>query len=76
MRDRKSYCGILLDDNNRKPLCRFYFNNPSNLTLGVFSETKDETRHSIQDLDGVLDYADAIRASAIQHAGLEAPAQQ
>ena len=24
IRDKKSYCGILLDDNNRKPICRFY----------------------------------------------------
>ena len=26
MRDVQSYCGILLDDNNRKPICRLYFN--------------------------------------------------
>ena len=26
MRDTKSYCGILLDDNNRKPVCRLHFN--------------------------------------------------
>ena len=26
MRDKKLYCGILLDDNNRKPICRMYFN--------------------------------------------------
>src|SRR5690606_17940041 len=26
MRDTKSYCGILLDDNNRKPICRLRFN--------------------------------------------------
>ncbi len=25
MRDVKSYCGILLDDNNRKPVCRLHF---------------------------------------------------
>src|SRR5690606_29789060 len=25
MRDNQSYCGILLDDNNRKAICRFYF---------------------------------------------------
>lgn len=25
MRDAQSYCAILLDDNNRKPLCRLYF---------------------------------------------------
>lgn len=24
MRDQKSYCGILLDDNNRKPICRLF----------------------------------------------------
>lgn len=26
MRDNQSYCGILLDDNNRKPICRLHFN--------------------------------------------------
>ena len=26
VRDTKSYCGILLDDNNRKPICRLHFN--------------------------------------------------
>ncbi len=26
MRDAKSYCAILLDDNNRRPLIRLHFN--------------------------------------------------
>lgn len=26
MRDKETYCGILLDDNNRKPICRLHFN--------------------------------------------------
>ncbi len=26
MRDTISYCGVLLDDNNRKPICRLFFN--------------------------------------------------
>ncbi len=26
MKDTKSYYGILLDANNRKPICRFHFN--------------------------------------------------
>lgn len=26
MRDKESYCGILLDDNNRKPICRLHYN--------------------------------------------------
>ena len=24
MRDQRSYCGILLDNNNRKPICRLF----------------------------------------------------
>ncbi len=26
LRDAQSYCAVLLDDNNRKPICRLYFN--------------------------------------------------
>jgi hypothetical protein len=26
LRDAQSYCAILLDDNNRKPICRLFFN--------------------------------------------------
>lgn len=36
MRDVKSYCGILLDDNNRKPICRLYFNGQKKM-VGVFT---------------------------------------
>jgi hypothetical protein len=35
MRDAQSYCAILLDDNNRKPLCRFYFNGKK-WSIGIF----------------------------------------
>ncbi len=43
MRDTKSYCGVLLDDNNRKPLCRLRFNS-SQKYLGVFDSAKNEER--------------------------------
>jgi hypothetical protein len=36
MRDSKSYCAILLDDNNRKPIVRLHFNNEKRLRLQVF----------------------------------------
>jgi hypothetical protein len=29
MRDAKSYCAIIVDDNNRKPVCRLYFGSKS-----------------------------------------------
>lgn len=46
MRDAKSYCAVLLDDNNRKPIARLYFNSRTARYLGTFSG-KDEIRHSI-----------------------------
>lgn len=39
MRDTKSYCGILLDDNNRKPVCRLHFNRAQKY-IGVFDKEK------------------------------------
>ena len=35
MRDAQSYCAVLLDDNNRKPLCRLMFNKSNRLRLAV-----------------------------------------
>jgi hypothetical protein len=39
-RDTQSYFGILMDDNNRKPLCRLHFNS-SNKYLELFHNGKD-----------------------------------
>jgi hypothetical protein len=44
MRDAQSYCAILLDDNNRKPLCRFYFNGKK-WSIGIPDESKNFQRH-------------------------------
>ncbi|KPA15830.1 prophage Lp2 protein 6 [Candidatus Magnetomorum sp. HK-1] len=38
MRDTKSYYGILLDDNNRKPICRLHFNSLTKKYIGIFSQ--------------------------------------
>lgn len=39
-RDTQSYFGVLLDDNNRKPICRFHFNT-ANKYLETFAKGKD-----------------------------------
>lgn len=44
LRDAKSYCAILMDDNNRKPICRLYFNSTTTKNLGLFDAEKNETR--------------------------------
>lgn len=48
MRDAKSYCSVFVDDNNRKPVCRFYFNAKSIKTIGVFDPQKVETKVVIE----------------------------
>lgn len=64
IRDTVNYCGILLDDNNRKPLCRLRFNAKSVKRIGVFDEGRREHVHIINSLEDIRDYADQIRATA------------
>lgn len=58
-RDMKSYFGILLDDNNRKPICRLHFNR-SQKYLGVFDESKNETRIPIQKIEEIYQHKDSL----------------
>ena len=41
MRDNQSYCGILLDDNNRRPICRLHFNQKKK-QVSFFDTGKEE----------------------------------
>lgn len=67
MRDAQSYCAILLDDNNRKPICRLRFNNTEKLALGIFNEKKEEVRVTLSSLDDIYNHADQLRASLSVH---------
>lgn len=62
-RDTQSYFGILLDDNNRKPIARLHFNRAQKY-LGTFDADKTETRHPIETLDDIFAHADALRTTA------------
>ncbi|HPQ68569.1 MAG TPA: type I restriction endonuclease [bacterium] len=65
MRDTISYCGILLDDNNRKPICRLHFNGQKKY-LGLMDGSKTETKVPIEDLNDIFKYAEQIKLP-IQH---------
>lgn len=58
-RDTKSYFGILLDDNNRKPLCRLHFNTTQKY-IGVFDDNKQETRYPVDHPTDIYKYADNL----------------
>jgi len=61
-RDAKSYFAIILDDNNRKPICRLRFDG-SNKYIGVFDENKTETRLPVAAPEDIFEYADRVRES-------------
>jgi hypothetical protein len=54
-RDTQSYFGILLDDNNRKPLCRLHLNGGKKY-IGLFNDNKAETRQTIETIDDIYQF--------------------
>lgn len=55
-RDAQSYFAILLDDNNRKPICRLYFNSKSKKYISTFDKDKKEEKHEITDLNDIFNF--------------------
>ncbi|MBF2716813.1 type I restriction endonuclease [Agrobacterium vitis] len=62
MRDQKTYCGILIDNNNRKPLARLWFNR-SVKYIGLFDGEQEE-RVIINSLDEIYEYSERLRVTA------------
>ena len=58
-RDAQSYFAILLDDNNRKTICRLYLNS-NKKHLAILDEQKKEIKNEIQTLDDIFKFADQL----------------
>ena len=58
-RDAQSYFAILLDDNNRKTICRLYFNGQKKY-IGTIDDQKKEIKNEIATLDNIFDFSDAL----------------
>ncbi|HET9142336.1 type I restriction enzyme HsdR N-terminal domain-containing protein [Actinophytocola sp.] len=67
-RDTKSYFGILLDDNNRRPIARLWFNRTKKY-LGLFDEQKAETRIPIAGVEDIYQHADQLRRTVARYLG-------
>jgi hypothetical protein len=61
-RDTLSYFGILLDDNNRKPICRMCFNAKSVKYIVTFDADKKETKHVIESLEDIYKYSNQLES--------------
>lgn len=62
-RDAKSYFSVLVDDNNRRPILRCYFNG-RNKYLVFLDDDKNETRVDISVVEDIYLHVDAIREAA------------
>ena len=66
-RDTKSYSMVLLDNNNRRPILRLYFNSLTNKQIGLPGEGRDSygrrniLEYPIESVDEITGYADQIR---------------
>ncbi len=64
-KDVQAYFNVLFDSKVNKPICRLYFNNPTNMKLGFFAGSNDgrqEEKISITSLDEIYQYADKLKA--------------
>lgn len=60
-RDTKSYFGILLDDNNRKWICRLRFNT-ANKYLSLHENEKDDVKYQIENIEDIYQYKENLKA--------------
>lgn len=70
-RDAQSYFAILLDDNNRKTICRLYLNGNKHY-IGTFDEHKKECRNEIFTVDDIFQYADPLLKIVAFYDGMKA----
>lgn len=61
-RDTQSYFGVLLDDNNRKPLCRLHLDGKTKY-ITLFGENKKEDKQTIESIDNIYDFEKELLAA-------------
>lgn len=65
-RDTQSYFGILLDDNNRKPICRLHLNS-SKKYLGLIDQNKKEEKVLLNSIDDIYLYSDRLQETVLMY---------
>ncbi|MDR1980384.1 MAG: type I restriction enzyme HsdR N-terminal domain-containing protein [Tannerellaceae bacterium] len=59
-RDAQSYFSVLIDDNNRKLICRLYLNSSTNKQIVFVGDNKKEIKYKIQSLDGIYSFSEQL----------------
>jgi hypothetical protein len=61
-RDAQSYFAIMLDDNNRKPICRLHLNGTKKF-ITTFDSSKKDIKTEIQSLDDIYNFTEQLKAT-------------
>jgi len=67
MRDAKSYCSIFMDNNNRKPVCRFYFGK-NKMSIAIYPPD-DELSFEIDKVSDIYKFRESIKDAVNQYSG-------
>ena len=74
IRDAIKFCSVLLDDSNRKPLCRLHFNGNQKY-IGLFNDGKKDEKQPIEKLDDMLQFSSVIRDTALSYGASKTPTE-
>lgn len=69
-RDAQSYFAIMLDDNNRKTICRLYLNGNKKF-FAYLDDQKKEIKAEISSLDDIFNYADTLHKIVASYDGAD-----
>lgn len=70
-RDAQSYFSIILDDNNRKAICRLYMNGNKKF-IGIFDSARKESKNEITSLDDIYKFSEQLCATLDTYVGMQA----
>lgn len=65
-RDAQSYFAVFVDNNNRKPICRLYFNT-SNKYIGFIDEKKTENKVQIEKLSDIYKHKEFLKNAVLNY---------
>lgn len=60
LRDAKSYCAILYQDNNRNPIARLYFDRRTP-RIGIFDTERDQNYFDLDKIEDIYSYAELLQ---------------
>lgn len=65
IRDNQTYCGVLLDDNNRKPICRLHFTGKKKF-ITLFDNDKEE-KIAIEEISDLYNHSSRLIATVTRY---------